>query len=156
MAYLESISGKLTSVHSGAGAIRNIMLNIVPLELVLCEHVEKILLRHLQSFKLLLSLSNLRDKRLNGLPVGLMNRCTAGKSHVVVKAVFCRGTPRKKASVEQLAGLSKGMCALFTSGSAMTNPGSGIDTYRMPEDLLALRMVEVEDLKLAAGLEWTF
>ena len=123
------------TVDSGSGAVGDLVLDDVLLVGVVGEHLEQILLAHLQSLERLLLLDDLGDNVLEGRPVAGLNGGTTGKSHFVVEAVVNGGTNAERAAESALAGLTENV------------------STRVPEDELALVVVEVEEFELAALLE---
>jgi hypothetical protein len=89
-----------------------------------------------QSLERLLLLDDGVDNGLERLVVGLLNRSLAWKSHLVIEAIFDWRADTKVAAKSALRCLSEDMCA------------------RVPEDLLALWVVEWQELQLAALLQW--
>lgn len=124
-------------VNCGLGAILNLVLDDVLLVLVVGKHLEQVLLAHLESLERLLLLDHLADNVLKWRPVCGLNSGTIWQSHFVVETIVHWGTNAQRATEPPLAGLAKNMCA------------------GMPEDKLALVVVEVQKLKLAALLKGT-
>ena len=105
------------------------------LELVILEHLDEVLLLHLQPLEGLLLLHDLLGDVVQDLEVRLRDLLLGGGEHVVVEAVFDGRAVAEVAAVDALHGLAEDV-------------GGGV-----PEDGLALFVVELDELELAVGLE---
>lgn len=143
------------SVNSTLGAIRDSLLNEILLVLAVLEHLEELILGHLQTLERLLLLDNAIRELLKSLLVLVSNNLPADSlacrhgdpagicyalshvGHIVVKTrgVLGRGTVAEIASKASLSGLAENM------------------GRRVPENLLSFGVVEVEELELAALFE---
>lgn len=143
------------SVDSALGAIRDSLLNKILLVFAVLEHLEELILGHLQTLERLLLLDNAVGELLESLLVLVSNNLPADSlacrygdpagicyalshvGHIVVKTrgVLSGGTVAEIASKASLGGLAEDM------------------GRRVPENLLSFGVVEVEELELAALLK---
>lgn len=125
------IDKRTTSVNGGAGAIGDLVRDNVLLVLVVGKHLEQLLLGESQTLEWLLFLDSLFSHLLQGLVVAGLDGTSIGNSHLVVETILNRRANAERAAVVSLTCLTENVSA------------------RVPEDLLALRVVKVEKFQLA-------